>query len=85
MYRSWSGSACAEIWIKRNEGGPLFLTTAQEALRPSFHNVLFALNAEHARALMRSVGAAVSVVMVDLSLAKDNGFDLIAEFHRRYS
>lgn len=63
---------------------PEFLIKAQEVLRPSFRNILFALGAEHARALMRVVGREFSMVMIDLSLATDNGFDLISEFHQRF-
>lgn len=63
---------------------PVFLTEAEQALRPSCRKVLFALNAEHARTLMHSVGVAVTVVMVDLSLGSDNGFALVREFHQQY-
>lgn len=62
---------------------PAFLEEAEKTLDPG-KGVFFAGSAEHARSLLSTVGAAFSVVMIDLDLPGVDGFALIREMRRNY-
>jgi len=63
---------------------PEFLAVAQKQLRVGVRGVMFALDADHARDLMRLVGLEFSVALIDLVLPGENGFHLIQDFHQHY-
>jgi len=60
---------------------PAFLELARRRLNVG-RGILFAGNANHARDLMRTVGADFSVAIVDLKLPGEDGFSLIRELHQ---
>ena len=62
---------------------PGFLDQAEHLLGPN-RGIFFAGNAKDAKALMSSVGAAFTVVMIDLDLPGQDGFSLIAEMRRNF-
>ena len=62
---------------------PEFLERVQR-LAPTSRGVFFARNAEHARDLMRYVGADFTLVMIDLDLSGRDGFSLIREMHQKF-
>ncbi len=62
---------------------PAFLVEA-EAILARNEQVYFAANADAARALMRSMGKAFTVAMIDLNLPGMNGFELIREMRRHF-
>jgi CheY-like chemotaxis protein len=62
---------------------PKFLQAAETGLEPG-RGIFFARNAEHAKELMRSVGSAFSVAIIDLNLPGQNGFELIRELHEQF-
>jgi CheY-like chemotaxis protein len=62
---------------------PGFLLEAEATLGRN-EQVYFAANAEAARALMRSMGRAFSVVLIDLNLPGMNGFELIREMRQQF-
>jgi DNA-binding NtrC family response regulator len=62
---------------------PTFLEQAQNLLDAD-GGVFFAGNAEHAKSLMGTVGAGISVVMIDLDLPGEDGFSLIAEMRKHF-
>jgi CheY-like chemotaxis protein len=62
---------------------PVFLRQAGKQLNPR-DGVLFARNADQAKALMSSVGARFSVLMIDLDLPGDEGPSLIREMRERF-
>lgn len=62
---------------------PAFLETAELLLGPE-RGVFFAKDAEHAKSLMGSVGAAFSAVLIDLDLPGQDGFSLIQEMRKAF-
>src|SRR4051794_37346149 len=62
---------------------PTFLETAERLLSTG-RGVFFARDAQHAKELMGSVGAAFSVVLVDLDLPGQDGFSLIQEMRQAF-
>jgi CheY-like chemotaxis protein len=57
---------------------PRFLEAAERMLNPG-RGVFFAGNARHAKQLIRIIGDALSVVLIDLDLPGEDGFSLIRE------
>jgi CheY-like chemotaxis protein len=62
---------------------PAFLESAERLLNTG-RGVFFARDAEHAKELLRSVGAAFSVVLVDLDMPGQDGFSLIRELREHF-
>ena len=62
---------------------PSFLSQAEELLDRG-RGVFMAGDGEHAKALIRSVGAAFSAVLVDLDLPGQDGFSLIQELRKAF-
>jgi CheY-like chemotaxis protein len=62
---------------------PRFLEQA-EKLITSDRGVFFALDADHAKDLIRSIGGSLSVALVDLNLPGQDGFSLIRELRQHF-
>jgi DNA-binding NtrC family response regulator len=60
-----------------------FLEEAQATLDAG-RGMIFASSAKQAKDLIGSIGATFSVIMIDLDLGRDDGFDLILEMRRQY-
>ena len=60
---------------------PAFLESARKLFGPEWQ-VFFAMNAQQALRLAEDIE--FSVVLIDLVLGRDNGFELIDEFHNRF-
>jgi CheY-like chemotaxis protein len=65
------------------DNDPKFLERAAEELVAG-RGILFASSAEQAKELMRVVGAAISVVMIDLDLPGQDGFSLTREMRHHF-
>src|SRR3954447_5796957 len=63
---------------------PEFLQQAQSVLNGGRRGIFFARDAEQARSLMGTVGAAFTSVMVDLDLPGEDGFSLIRDMRHHF-
>ena len=61
-----------------------FNDTREEAAFRAQARAFLAANAEHAKSLMSTVGSTFSLILIDLDMRGENGFELIAEFHSHF-